>query len=54
MGANLNRQYCWPDVLSRRLLARFGNKVAVTNAGITGNRILMTARRLNLLRWARP
>ena len=32
MGASLNGQDRWPDVLSRRLHARFGNKVAVVNA----------------------
>ncbi len=40
MGASLNGQDRWPDVLSRRLHARFGNKVAVVNAGIAGNQIL--------------
>jgi lysophospholipase L1-like esterase len=29
----------WPDVLSRRLKARYGNKVAVVNGGIGGNQI---------------
>ncbi len=43
MGASLNGQDRWPDVLSRRLHARFGNKVAVVNAGIAGNQILKPA-----------
>jgi lysophospholipase L1-like esterase len=30
----------WPDVLAGRLLARKGNKFAVVNAGIGGNRIM--------------
>jgi lysophospholipase L1-like esterase len=40
MGASLNGQDRWPDVLSRRLHDRFGDRVAVVNAGIAGNRIL--------------
>jgi lysophospholipase L1-like esterase len=40
MGASLNGQDRWPDVLARRLHDRFGGKVAVVNAGIAGNRIL--------------
>ena len=40
MGASLNGQDRWPDVLSRRLHERFGGRVAVVNAGIAGNRIL--------------
>ena len=40
MGASLNGQDRWPDVLSRRLHDRFGSEVAVVNAGIAGNRIL--------------
>jgi lysophospholipase L1-like esterase len=40
MGASLNGQDRWPDVLSRRLHERFGGKIAVINAGISGNRIL--------------
>ncbi len=43
MGASLNGQDRWPDVLSRRLHARFGNKVAAVNAGIAGNQILKPA-----------
>jgi lysophospholipase L1-like esterase len=30
----------WPDVLSRRLHAIYGNRVAVVNAGIGGNQIV--------------
>jgi hypothetical protein len=40
MGASLNGQDRWPDVLARRLHDRFVGKVAVVNAGIAGNRIL--------------
>jgi lysophospholipase L1-like esterase len=40
MGASLNGQDRWPDVLARRLHDRFGSQVAVVNAGIAGNRIL--------------
>ena len=40
MGASLNGEDRWPDVLSRRLHERFGNEIAVVNAGIAGNRIL--------------
>jgi lysophospholipase L1-like esterase len=40
MGASLNGQDRWPDVLSRRLHDRFRSQVAVVNAGIAGNRIL--------------
>jgi lysophospholipase L1-like esterase len=40
MGASLNGQDRWPDVLARRLHERFGGRVAVVNAGIAGNRIL--------------
>ncbi len=43
MGASLNGQDRWPDVLSRRLHKRFGGKVVVVNAGIAGiagNRVL--------------
>ncbi len=38
-GSTLNGDDRWPDVLSRRLHARFGNKFAVVNAGIGGNLI---------------
>lgn len=36
--ADTNRR--WPDELARRLQARFGNRVGVVNAGISGNRVL--------------
>src|SRR5258707_11873296 len=29
----------WPDVLARRLYVKYGNRVAVVNAGIGGNQI---------------
>lgn len=38
-GSTLNGDDRWPDVLSRRLHARFGNRFAVVNAGIGGNLI---------------
>ena len=38
--STLNGDDRWPDVLSRRLHAAYGNRVAVVNAGIGGNRIL--------------
>ena len=37
--STLNGDDRWPDVLSRRLHARHGDRVAVVNAGIGGNRI---------------
>ncbi len=43
MGASLNGQDRWPDVLARRLHARFGDRAAIVNAGIAGNRILKPA-----------
>ncbi len=36
--SNENRR--WPDILAGRLLAQHGNKLAVVNAGIGGNRIM--------------
>ncbi|TDH61433.1 SGNH/GDSL hydrolase family protein [Dankookia rubra] len=33
----------WPDQLARRLRAQYGNRVAVSNAGISGNRVLHDA-----------
>lgn len=33
----------WPDQLARVLVSRYGNKVAVSNAGISGNRVLNDA-----------
>ncbi len=38
-GSTLNGEDRWPDVLSRRLHAKFGDKFAVVNAGIGGNLI---------------
>jgi lysophospholipase L1-like esterase len=38
-ASTMNGDDRWPDVLSRRLKARFGNKVAVVNGGIGGNQI---------------
>jgi lysophospholipase L1-like esterase len=38
-NSTLNGDDRWPDVLSRRLHARFGTAVTVVNAGIGGNRI---------------
>jgi lysophospholipase L1-like esterase len=37
--AAMNADDRYPDVLSRRVHARFGNKVAVINAGIGGNQV---------------
>ena len=39
-ASTMNGDDRWPDVLSRRLHARHGQKVAVVNAGIGGNQIL--------------
>ncbi len=38
-ASTLNGFDRWPDVLARRLQARHGNRIAVLNAGIGGNRI---------------
>jgi lysophospholipase L1-like esterase len=38
-ASTLNGDDRWPDVLSRRLHAAYGEKVAVVNAGIGGNQI---------------
>ena len=38
-ASTLNGDDRWPDVLSRRLHAAFGETVAVVNAGIGGNRV---------------
>ncbi len=38
-GSTFNGDDRWPDVLSRRLHAKFGDKFAVVNAGIGGNLI---------------
>jgi lysophospholipase L1-like esterase len=42
--STLNGDDRWPDVLSRRLHAAYGNRVSVVNAGIGGNRILTPER----------
>lgn len=39
-ASTLNGDDRWPDVLGRRLRARYGPKVVVVNAGIGGNQIL--------------
>lgn len=39
-GSTINGHDRWPDVLSRRLHAKFGNKVSLVNQGIGGNQIL--------------
>jgi lysophospholipase L1-like esterase len=38
-ASTLNGDDRWPDVLSRRLHAAYGNRVSVVNAGIGGNRV---------------
>ena len=38
-ASTLNGDDRWPDVLSRRLHARYGDAVSVVNAGIGGNRV---------------
>ena len=38
--STLNGDDRWPDVLSRRLHAAYGDRVSIVNAGIGGNRIL--------------
>jgi lysophospholipase L1-like esterase len=38
-ASTLNGDDRWPDVLSRRLHAVYGNRVAVVNAGIGGNQV---------------
>jgi lysophospholipase L1-like esterase len=42
-ASTLNGDDRWPDVLSRRLHAAYGNRVSVVNAGIGGNRIITPA-----------
>jgi lysophospholipase L1-like esterase len=39
-ASTMNGDDRWPDVLSRRLHAIYGNRVAVVNAGIGGNQIV--------------
>jgi lysophospholipase L1-like esterase len=38
-ASTMNGDDRWPDVLSRRMHARYGNSVAIINAGIGGNQI---------------
>ncbi len=38
-ASTLNGDDRWPNALARRLHARYGNRVAVVNAGIGGNRV---------------
>src|SRR5260370_9911440 len=38
-ASTMNGDDRWPDVLSRRLHAMHGNRIAVVNAGIGGNQI---------------
>ena len=38
-ASTMNGDDRWPDVLARRLFARYGNRVAVVNAGIGGNQV---------------
>ncbi len=38
-GATLNSADRWPDILSRRLHRRIGDRVSVVNAAITGNQV---------------
>lgn len=39
-ASTLNGDDRWPDALSRRLRAAYGNRIAVVNAGIGGNQIV--------------
>ncbi|OAS23803.1 GDSL-type esterase/lipase family protein [Methylobacterium platani] len=39
-ASTMNGDDRWPDVLSRRLHAQLGNRVAVVNAGIGGNQVV--------------
>ena len=41
--STVDANHRWPDILASRLLARHGNRVAVIDAGIGGNRILHDA-----------
>jgi lysophospholipase L1-like esterase len=38
-ASSMNGDDRWPDVLGRRLRARYGNRIAVVNAGIGGNQV---------------
>lgn len=40
VATTLNGEDRWTDLLSRRLHAVYGNKVAVVNAGIGGNQVV--------------
>jgi lysophospholipase L1-like esterase len=42
-ASTLNGDDRWPNALSRRLHAAYGNRVSVVNAGIGGNRVLSPA-----------
>ncbi len=42
--STLNGDDRWPDVLSRRLHAAYGNRVSIVNAGIGGNQIIGPAK----------
>jgi len=39
-ASTMNGDDRWPDILQRRLFQRFGNRVAVVNAGIGGNQVV--------------
>ena len=39
-ASTLNGDDRWPDVLSRRLKAAYGNRVSIVNAGIGGNQVV--------------
>src|SRR5262249_47308402 len=38
--STLNGDDRWPDVLARRLRAKYGNRISVVNAGIGGNQVI--------------
>src|SRR5258708_20971598 len=42
-ASTLNGDDRWPNALSRRLHAAYGNRVSVVNAGIGGNQVLVPA-----------
>ena len=39
-GSTINGYDRWPDVLARRLNAKYGNRISVVNQGIGGNQII--------------
>ena len=39
-ASTMNGDDRWPDVLSRRLQAQYGNRIAVVNSGISGNQVI--------------